>query len=79
MNTIEEILRKKNESIFETYARVICKECNNRHNDIDLCEIRKTQDNTARCENYSKCMQAEKKKKSWNGITAKRHKPIMKV
>lgn len=83
MNTIEEILKKKNESIFETYVRVICSECDNRDNDKDLCEIRRTQDNTAKCINYSRCMQNKcntciDNKKCWNGVTAKKHKPIMK-
>ena len=83
MNTIEEILKKKNESIFETYVRIVCPECENRYNERDLCEIRKTEDNTAKCVNYSRCMQNKcntykDNKKCWNGITAKKHKPIMK-
>ena len=83
MNTIEEILRKKNESIFEAYVRVLCPTCDNRDNDKDLCDIRRTQDNTAKCINYSRCMQnkcntCRDNKNCWNGITAKKHKPIMK-
>ena len=56
MNTIEEILRKKNESIYETYARVLCKECKNRKNDKDLCKITVTQDRKARCDSYEPCI-----------------------
>lgn len=62
MNTIGEILKKKQrrtileESIYETYKRVLCPECKNRYNDKDLCRIVKTEDNKARCVNYEKCM-----------------------
>ena len=56
MNTIEEILKKKNETIYETYRRTICKECENRKNDKDLCKITRTNDNKAVCFNYEKCM-----------------------
>ena len=55
-NTIGEILKKKNESIHETYKRVLCSECKNRDNDKDLCEIRVTIDRKAMCVNYEKCM-----------------------
>lgn len=83
MNTIEEILRKKNISIFEIYAKVICPECNNRNNEKDLCRITRRIDNTVKCDNYARCMQnkcnsCKDNKKCWNGITAKRHKSIMK-
>lgn len=56
MNTIEEILKKKNESIYETYRRVLCKDCNNRGNSKDLCRITVTQDRKAKCDSYEKCM-----------------------
>ena len=49
--------RKKNETIYETYARVICPDCSNRHNVNDLCEVRVTQDNTAKCMNFKRCME----------------------
>lgn len=83
MNTIEEILRKKNESIFETYARVLCPSCENKHNEKDLCKITRHEDNTARCDSYSRCMQnkcktCKKEKECFNGTTTKKHKAIMK-
>lgn len=61
MNTIEEILKSKKrnqteETIYETYKRVICVECNNKHNDKDLCRITRTIDNKAKCFNYDRCM-----------------------
>lgn len=62
MNTIEEIIKNKKrktlteESIYETYARVICKDCSNRGNKKDLCRITVTQDRKARCYSYEKCM-----------------------
>lgn len=63
MNTIEEILKSKKqrklsaETIFDTYKRVLCKECSNRNNDRDLCKITVTLDRKARCYSYEKCMQ----------------------
>lgn len=33
MNTIKEILKKKNINTFEIYSKVICQECNNKNND----------------------------------------------
>lgn len=62
MNTIEEILKRKKrktlteETIYETYKRTICVECNNKHNDKDLCRITRTLDNKAKCFNYDRCM-----------------------
>lgn len=47
------------ESIYETYKRVICSECQNRYNEKDLCHIVKTEDNIARCINYERCMQTK--------------------
>lgn len=55
-NTIGEILKKKNESIYETYKRVLCKEYNNKRNDKDLCNITLTIQNEAKCINYERCM-----------------------
>lgn len=63
MNTIEEIIKNKKrktlteESIYDTYKRVLCKECKNRNNDRDLCKITVTLDRKARCYSYEKCMQ----------------------
>ena len=54
MNTIEEILISKN--TFERYKEVICPECNNKYNTIDLCNITYTVDGTAKCVNYERCM-----------------------
>ena len=81
MNTIEEILRSKN--AFERYAEILCPDCKNRYNEKDLCKITKRIDNTVKCDNYSRCMQnkcntCKDNKKCWNGVTAKKHKPIMK-
>ena len=61
MNTIEEILKvkirnKTEETIYETYKRTLCVECENRRNDKDLCKITVTQDRKARCTNYDRCM-----------------------
>lgn len=63
MNTIEEILKSKKrrtlteETIYETYARVLCKECNNRKNNKDLCRITVARDQKAKCTSYDRCMQ----------------------
>ena len=83
MNTIEEILRNKKESIYETYARILCPKCENKNNDKDLCKITIRLDNSVKCDNYKICMQnkcntCKNNKKCWNGTTAKKHKPIMK-
>ena len=65
MNTIEEIIKNKKrktlteESIYETYKRVLCKECSNRGNSKDLCRITVTRDQKAKCYNYEKCMQRQ--------------------
>lgn len=60
-NTIEEILKvkrrnKTEETIYETYKRTLCVECENRRNDKDLCRITVTQDRKARCDSYERCM-----------------------
>lgn len=54
MNTIEEILISKN--TFERFKEVICPECNNKHNTIDLCNITYTINGIVKCINYSRCM-----------------------
>lgn len=65
MNTIEEIIKNKKrktiteESIYDTYKRVLCKDCSNRENKEDLCHITVTLDRKARCYSYEKCMQRE--------------------
>ena len=56
MNTIEEIINKKNDNIYETYVKEICSECANRRNTKDLCNIVITIEKKARCINYEKCM-----------------------
>ena len=81
MNTIEEILKSKN--IYKEYVEKLCINCKNKDNELDLCKITKRLDNTVKCDNYERCMQNKCKtckdnKKCWSGITAKRHKPIMK-
>lgn len=59
MNTIEEIMKMKNETIYEAYVRIICPECENRDEPVerDLCHIVKTIGNSARCVNYKRCME----------------------
>ncbi len=81
MNTIGEILKKKNISVYEVYSKVICSDCDNKNNDKDLCKITRRIDNTVKCDNYARCMQNKCKtckSNCWNRITAKRQKPIMK-
>ena len=61
MNKIQEILEvkrrnKTEETIYETYKRTLCVECENRRNDKDLCKITVTLDKKARCFNYERCM-----------------------
>ena len=62
MNKISEIIANKKrrtiteETIFDTYKRVLCKECNNKNNKEDLCHITVTLDKKAKCYNYEKCM-----------------------
>ena len=65
MNTIGEILkekRKKNETIYETYERVLCPDCSNRYNTKEVCDIsvtedRETKEKTAKCINFKRCME----------------------
>ena len=65
MNTIEEILKSKKqktlsaETIFDTYKRVLCKDCSNRDNKGDLCHITVTLDRKAKCYSYEKCMKTQ--------------------
>lgn len=62
MNTIEEIIKNKKrktiteESIYETYKRVLCKQCGNRNNDDDLCRITVTLNQKAKCDSYERCI-----------------------
>ena len=62
MNKIAEIIANKKrktiteETIYETYKRVLCKECSNRDNNQDLCHIVVNIENKAQCLNYEKCM-----------------------
>jgi len=65
MNTIEEILKSKRqrtlsaETIFDTYKRVLCKDCSNRNSKEDLCHITVTLDRKAKCYSYEKCMKTQ--------------------
>lgn len=43
---------KTKETIYETYVRVLCKECKNK--DKDLCEIRKCNNGTVKCIYYER-------------------------
>ena len=54
MNTIEEILKKKN--VFNYYVEKLCVSCNNKYNDKDLCNITRRIDGTVKCDNYERCM-----------------------
>lgn len=62
MNKISEIIANKKrktlieETIYETYARVLCKGCSNKSNNKDLCDIRVTRDRKAICYSYELCM-----------------------
>lgn len=47
--------RKKNETIYETYARVLCPDCSNKYNTEEVCEISVTEDR-ARKEKIAKCI-----------------------
>ena len=48
MNTIEEILKKKEQEQ--------CKKCVNKKNKIDLCHMTINLKNEAQCINYERCM-----------------------
>jgi len=72
MNKIGEILKIKNESLYETYKRLICSECDNKNNKKDLCNVTVTKDNKARCFNYSNCMR--RKCKNCKNIKCKENK-----
>lgn len=67
---------KTNETIYETYSRVICPECENK--DKDLCNITSTIDNKAKCINYLRCNRCIHKKEKACIVTAKKGKPLMK-
>lgn len=65
------------ETIFETYARTMCKNCKNKKECKE--ELRKRIDNTIKCEVYEKENDIEGyKEKVRMSITAKKNKPIMK-
>lgn len=57
MKNKRNIKKKNNETIYETYARVLCPDCSNKYNTEDLCDIRVRQDNTAKCMNFKRCME----------------------
>ena len=62
MDTLEETNEKgkikilTEETIYDTYKRVLCEECNNRYNDKDLCNIVVNINKEAQCFNYDRCM-----------------------
>lgn len=56
MNTIEEVIEKKNDSLYETYVKEICSDCANRKNTDDLCNIVVTIEKKAKCVNFERCM-----------------------
>lgn len=45
-------MEKTKETIYETYRRVLCKECKNK--DKDLCEIRKCCNGIVKCIYYER-------------------------
>lgn len=63
------------ESMIETYTRTICTNCRNRN--TDLCEVRKTVNNTFRCIYYEKEKDIKGYEK-FKGTIAEHNKPIMK-
>jgi len=65
----------KTETIYETYARTLCKNCKNRKNCIE--ELKKRLGNTIYCKNYEREKKAEGYKQ-FKGRTANQGKPIMK-
>ena len=70
---------KTNETIYDTYQRVICSTCKNKNNNLNLCEIRRKIDGSICCCYYDREGKAEGyKDKVRMYITANRNKPIMK-
>ena len=67
---------KTNETIYETYSRVICPECLNK--DKDLCNIVTRIDNKVKCINYLRCKECKINKEKACIVTARKHKPLMK-
>lgn len=63
------------ETIYETYIRQLCSNCQNR--DLNLCEIRKDIKGTLRCVYYVKDKDIEGYKK-FEGRSASQGKPIMR-
>lgn len=66
---------KTKETIYETYIRVICKNCKNKQS--DLCEIRRCLNGNLQCIYYEKDKEL-KGFKEFKGRTANQSKPIMK-
>ncbi len=68
---------KTNETIYDTYQRVICPTCKNRN--LNLCELRRKIDGSLCCCYYDREEKTEGyKDKVRMYITANRNKPIMK-
>lgn len=63
------------ENIYETYARIICANCDNRKECQE--ELRRRMDNTIKCDKYERESKNEGYKKQ-KQITAKRNKSLMK-
>lgn len=67
---------KTNETIEETYKRIICNNCSNKK--TNLCEIRRNINGNLHCCYYSKEKEI-KGYKDFKGRTAYQNKPIMKI
>lgn len=52
------------ETIYETYTRTLCSNCNNRYKCQE--ELRKRIDNTIRCDNYEREIKTQRKKQPAN-------------
>lgn len=46
------MLKKNKETIYETYVRILCKDCKNK--DKDLCEIKINRNGIAKCIDYKR-------------------------
>lgn len=64
------------ETIYETYIRQLCSNCQNR--DLNLCEIRKDIKGTLKCIYYIKDKNVKGYKK-FEGRLANQGKPIMRI
>ncbi len=70
---------KTKETIYEIYTRLICNNCKNKNNNLNLCEVRRRIDGSLCCCYYDREGKIEGyKDKVRMSVTAKKNKPIMK-